>query len=197
MSLQPDNAVTGVILCGGQARRLGGVDKGLVVLQGRPLIAHVLERLGPQVDEVLINANRNLETYGTFGPRVIADDIEGFPGPLAGIRRALAEAAHALVATVPCDAPQAPADLVARLRAALLEGDAEAAVAVAASRSQPVFALYRRGVLPALDAFLASDGRKVDAWQARLKTVQVQFDQAAAFTNVNTPEDLTRAERGP
>lgn len=189
--------VTGVVLCGGRARRMGGADKGLALLRARPLVAHVLERLADQVDEVLINANRNLDAYRGFGPRVIEDDIADFPGPLAGVRCGLAQAAHALVATVPCDAPGLPLDLVARLSQALLEHGAAAAVASSGGHTQPVFALYRRDALPALDVFLAAGGRKVDDWHARLDAVRVDFGASEdAFANINTPEDLARAERG-
>jgi molybdenum cofactor guanylyltransferase len=189
--------VTGVVLCGGQARRMDGADKGLVTLRGRPMIAHVLERFRPQVDEMLVNANRHLDIYGTFGARVVEDDIAGFPGPLAGVHCALTYASHPLVATVPCDAPALPTDLVARLLAALQPQGVVAAVASSNGRTQPVFALYRRAALPALDAFLAGGGRKVYEWHTRLGAVRVDFgDSDDAFANINTPEDLARAERG-
>ena len=176
---------------------MDGADKGLLILRGRPMIAHVLERFSPQVDEVLINANRNLEAYRTFGPRVIEDDIAGFPGPLAGVRCGLVHAAHALVATAPCDAPTLPADLVARLSRALLQHAARAAVALCNGRAQSVFALYRRDALPALDTFLAQGGRKMDRWHERLDAARVEFGDAEhLFANINTPEDLARAERG-
>lgn len=175
---------------------MDGADKGLVLLRGQPLIAYVLDRFASQVDQVLINANRSLATYRTFGPEVIEDDIAGFPGPLAGVRCGLARAAHELVATVPCDTPRLPADLVARLLAALLEHDAAAAVASSGGRTQPVFALYHRSVLTTLDGFLAAGGRKVDQWQSEIGVVRVAFDRAEdAFANINTPEDLARAER--
>ncbi len=111
--------ITGVILAGGRGQRMGGVDKGLRELRGKPMVAWVLERFAPQVDEVLINANQNLDVYARFGHRVIPDEIGGFAGPLAGLQRGLSEARHALVATAPCDTPFLPADLVARLHAAL------------------------------------------------------------------------------
>lgn len=175
---------------------MNGVDKGLVLLRGRPLVAYVLDRFAAQVDQVLINANRSLDAYRTFGPEVIEDDIEGFPGPLAGVRCGLTRAANGLVATVPCDAPRLPADLVARLQTALLDHDATAAVASSGGRTQPVFALYRRSVLTTLDGFLAAGGRKVDQWQSEIGAVRVAFDGAEdAFANINTPEDLARVER--
>jgi molybdopterin-guanine dinucleotide biosynthesis protein A len=188
--------VTGVILAGGRGARMGGADKGLQLLHGRPLVIHVLERLAPQVDEVLISANRNPEAYGCLGPRVVADASPAFLGPLAGLQRALAEATLPMVATVPCDAPFLPRDLVFRLLRALEAGEADAAVAVSGHRIQPVFALYRRSVLPMLEDFLAGDGRKVVDWQARLKLAEAPFEDApAAFANLNSLEDLLRAER--
>jgi molybdopterin-guanine dinucleotide biosynthesis protein A len=121
--------ITGVILAGGEGRRLGGVDKGLQELRGRPMVQWVLERLAPQVDTVLISANRNLQRYAAFGCPVLPDRIPDFAGPLAGLHAALTQAATPLVATVPCDSPFLPADLVARLHAALMADQAELAVA--------------------------------------------------------------------
>src|SRR5438132_12007492 len=121
--------VTGIVLAGGQGSRMGGVDKGLQAFRGKPMAAHAIERLAPQVDELLINANRNPEAYARFGHRVIADEIAGFAGPLAGFERGLAHARGELVCTVPCDSPFLPADLVARLRSALERESAMLAVA--------------------------------------------------------------------
>jgi len=121
--------VTGIVLAGGQGSRMGGVDKGLQPFRGKPMVAHAVERFAPQVDELLINANRNVEQYARFGQRVISDEIAGFAGPLAGFERGLAHASGALVATVPCDSPFLPLDLVARLRTALEAAGADLAVA--------------------------------------------------------------------
>jgi molybdopterin-guanine dinucleotide biosynthesis protein A len=149
------------------------------------------------VDEVLINANQNLETYRRFGRRVIPDEIGGFAGPLAGLHRGLNEARHELVATVPCDSPFLPHDLIVRLRAALDSKGADIAVAKTGAQPHPVFCLCRRSVLPGLGDFLAGGGRKIDAWYAKLKVVEVAFDdQAAAFSNINTEEELRAFERG-
>src|SRR5258708_32287840 len=133
--------VTGVIVAGGQGSRMGGVDKGLQPFRGRPMAAHAVERLAPQVDELLINANRNPEAYAQFGHRVIADEIEGFAGPLAGFERGLAHATGELAITVPCDSPFLPADLVARLRAALERDGADLAVAKTGAQAHPVLSL--------------------------------------------------------
>ena len=190
--------VTGIVLAGGQGRRMGGVDKGLQPLRGRPMVAWVIERFAPQVDEVLINANQNLERYGALGHRVIPDEIRGYAGPLAGLHRGLTETAHDLVATVPCDSPFLPNDLVARLRTALEQKQSEIAVARTGDQPHPVFCLCRRSVLPGLTAFLAGGGRKIDAWYANLKVAEVAFDDnPGAFSNVNTEAELKAFEEGP
>lgn len=188
-------SVSGVVLCGGRGTRMGGVDKGLKPLRGRPMVAWVLERFVPQVDEVLINANQNLDVYEELGHRVIPDVIGGFAGPLAGLHRGLREATHELVATVPCDSPFLPTDLIARLRAALDQQEAEIAVARTGDQPHPVFCLCRKRVGPSLGDFLAGGGRKIDAWYSRLKVVEVLFDdQPDAFSNINTEEELRAHE---
>ena len=187
--------ITGVILAGGQGRRMGTVDKGLRELRGKAMAAWVIERFAPQVDEVLINANQNLDVYAQFGYRVIPDEIGGFAGPLAGLQRGLNEASHPLVATSPCDTPFLPVDLVARLHAALEAGAAQLAVARTGDQPHPVFCVCRRDVLPHLTAFLQQGGRKIDAWYATLKVVEVAFDdQPDAFSNINTPSELSAFE---
>ena len=187
--------VTGVVLAGGQGSRMGGVDKGLQPFRGRPMVAHVLERFAPQVDELLVNANRNPEAYAAFGHRVIADEIEGFAGPLAGFERALAHACGELVATVPCDSPFLPADLVRRLRNALESRGADLAVAKTGEQAHPVFCLMKRGVHASLRDFLAGGQRKIDRWYSSLAVVEVAFDdEAEAFLNINTREELQGLE---
>ena len=188
--------VTGIVLAGGQGRRMGGVDKGLVTLGGRPMVAHVLDRIAPQVAEVLINANQNADRYGALGYPVVADAVGGFAGPLAGLHAGMSRAAHALVVTVPCDSPFLPADLVARLSAALDANHSQLAVARTFDQPHPVFCLVRRDVLPHLEAFLTGGGRKIDAWYATLNVVEVPFDdEADAFRNINTAGELTDAEQ--
>jgi len=175
---------------------MGNVDKGLQHLRGKSMVQHVLERFAPQVDEVLINANQNLDTYATFGHHVVPDDIGGFAGPLAGLHRGLSSATHELVATVPCDSPFLPLDLVARLYAALHEKQADLAVARTGEQAHPVFCLTRQSVLPGLTAFLAGGGRKIDAWYAALKVIEVRFDdEADAFSNINTADELRTHEK--
>jgi len=151
-----------------------------------------IARLRPQVDEILINANQNLEIYRAFGYRVVPDEIGGFAGPLAGLHAGLKAATHALVVTVPCDSPFLPADLVSRLNSCLKGNDL--AVARTGDQPHPVFALMKREVRESLEAFLASGGRKIDAWYAALKVVEVGFDdEADAFRNINTLEELRGA----
>ncbi len=187
--------VTGLVLAGGQGSRMGGIDKGLQSFRGKPMVAHVIERFAPQVDELLVNANRNVEAYARFGYRVISDEIAGFAGPLAGFERGLAHAATPLVATVPCDSPFLPRDLVARLRAALEAAGADLAVARTGEQPHPVFCLMRRAVHASLEAFLASGQRKIDRWYGSLKVVEVGFnDEPDAFLNINTLGELNALE---
>ena len=184
--------VTGIVLAGGRGSRMGGVDKGLQPLRGKPMVAWVLERLAPQVDEIVVNANQNLDAYAGFGHRVVPDSLGGFAGPLAGLHAGLLAAAHALAVTVPCDSPFLPLDLVRRLKEELGENDL--AVAKTGDQPHPVFALVRRSVLPHLERFLAGGGRKIDAWYATLAVVEVSFDdQPDAFRNINTLEELKNA----
>jgi molybdopterin-guanine dinucleotide biosynthesis protein A len=186
------DAVSGIVLAGGQGRRMGGVDKGLVLLRGKPMAQWVLERLEPQVNEILINANQNLEAYARFGRPVVPDAIGGFAGPLAGLHAGLTAAQHPLAVTVPCDSPFLPLDLVARLGKAI--GCNDLAVAKTGDQPHPVFSLVRRSVLDHLATFLSGGGRKIDAWYASLRVVEVPFDdEAGAFRNINTREELNDA----
>ncbi|MEO8848676.1 MAG: molybdenum cofactor guanylyltransferase MobA [Casimicrobiaceae bacterium] len=183
--------ITGLVLAGGQGRRMGGVDKGLVDFDGRPLVAHVIARLAPQVDKLLINANQNAQRYAEFGHAVVADAIGGFAGPLAGLHAGLTAATSDYVLTSPCDSPFLPADLASRLAVALAAAGAQLAVARTGTQSHPVFALVDRRVLPHLAQFLAEGGRKIDAWYATLAIAEVAFDdEAAAFRNINTRDEL-------
>jgi molybdenum cofactor guanylyltransferase len=192
MSAVSGIAVSGIVLAGGQGRRMGGIDKGLKVLRGKPMVEWVLARLAPQVGEIVINANQNIDRYQSYGHRVVRDEISGFAGPLAGLHAGLKAAAHELVVTVPCDSPFLPHDLVSRLRDSL--GERELAVAKTGDQPHPVFALVRKSVLPGLASFLAGGGRKIDAWYAALEVVEVSFDdEADAFRNINTLEELGRA----
>jgi molybdopterin-guanine dinucleotide biosynthesis protein A len=157
-------AVTGVVLAGGLGRRMGGTDKGLQELRGQPMVHWVIERLAPQVDELLINANQNGERYAAFGHRVVPDQIPGFAGPLAGLHAALATATHPLVATAPCDSPFLPADLISRLFSGVDRSRCRSRRGPTFDQAHPVFCLCQRSVLPHLTEFLESGGRKVDRW---------------------------------
>jgi molybdopterin-guanine dinucleotide biosynthesis protein A len=190
------DGITGIVLAGGQGRRMGGVDKGLVMLDGKPMVAHVLARLSPQVGALLINANQNPERYAEFGVPVVPDAVGGFAGPLAGLHAGLTRVTGDLAVTVPCDSPFLPLDLVARLAAALAERNAQLAVAKTFDQPHPVFCLVRRDVLPHLAAFLDAGGRKIDAWYATLSVAEVPFDdEADAFRNINTADELAAAAR--
>ena len=183
--------ITGIVLAGGQGRRMGGVDKGLVELDGRPLCEHVIGRLAPQVGPLVINANQNLARYAAFGHPVVNDAVGGFAGPLAGLHAGMTRAETAFVLTVPCDSPFLPLDLVSRLASGLRAHDAQLAAAKTFDQPHPVFALVRRDVLAHLASFLEAGGRKIDAWYATLAFVEVPFDdEADAFRNINTLEEL-------
>ncbi len=198
--------VTGVILAGGRGSRMGGVDKGLQNFRGMPLALHTLMRLGPQVGEVLINANRNLSAYESFGAEVWPDALADYAGPLAGFLTGLEHCETPYLVTTPCDTPLFPPDLVARLGAALLAQDAEIAMASAREedgqlRTQPVFCLLKRELLESLVTFTHAGGRKIDAWTAKHRTAIVTFDQPgddpSAFFNANTLAELHRLEGRP
>jgi molybdopterin molybdotransferase len=197
--LQDTPRITGVVLAGGLARRMqasgGDIDKGLVRLRGEAMVAHVLARLAPQVDRLLINANRNQSEYRGFGHPVVADEIAGYAGPLAGLHAGLQAATTEWVVTVPCDSPFFPQDLVARLLQAAQARKADVAVARTGAQPHPVFALVRRTLLPDLEQFLSSGQRKIDRWYAPLRTVEVEFPDEAAFSNINTPQELAALER--
>jgi molybdopterin-guanine dinucleotide biosynthesis protein A len=187
--------VTALVLAGGLARRMGGEDKGLVDLAGRPMIEFVLDALRPQVGRVLINANRNLERYASYGHTVIPDRHQGFLGPLAGVLSGLEESGSRYLLTAPCDAPLIPGDLASRLRRACRESGADLAVASDGKRLQPVFMLLESRLRPGLEAFLAAGGRKIDAWFQSLNCAVVDLgDRPECFININDPDERQRAE---
>jgi molybdenum cofactor guanylyltransferase len=188
-------AITAVVLAGGRATRMGGTDKGLVELAGRTMIEHVLEVIEPQVDAVIINANRNLERYGTLGWPVVPDEDAGFLGPLAGLAAGMRAARTPLLLTVPCDSPLLAADLAARLYSALAEDGAEIAVPFDGERLQPVFALVRRELAYSLAGYLGEGGRKIDRWFERHRVTRVDFsDRPECFINVNDPDERAALE---
>jgi len=183
--------ITAVILAGGRGMRMGGADKGLVNYQDKPLVAHVLERIQPQVDHVIINANRHVEQYQGFGVPVVTDNNDQFDGPLAGMQAGMHHASTEWILSVPCDSPLLPLDLVSRLRRAISEASAInhthalLAIARSASGTHPVFCLMPRQLSVDLDAFLQQGQRKVSAWQAQHPHVFVSFEDEQAFTNIN------------
>jgi molybdenum cofactor guanylyltransferase len=188
--------ITGCILAGGKGRRLRGADKGMIVLAGRPLLVHVLDRFRPQVDNLIISANRHLEDYQRYCDRVVTDAAGDYAGPLAGIAAAIAAAETPHLATTPCDSPFIPADLVERLWRALIETDAEISVVRTGARRQPVFALLRTELEGSLLNYLARGQHKIDAWYAEHRVAEVDFGaDNADFMNVNLPEDLVVAEQ--
>ncbi len=214
------NDITALVLAGGRGARMGGVDKGLQPFRGQPLVQHALVRLAGQdggpLHGVLVNANRNPELYlqqaqacfGAGGALVFADRVQDFAGPLAGFEAGLALCSSPLLLTVPCDSPLFPLDLASRLLNALMTAEADIAVAQALEtgrdghpvlRSQPVFCLLKASLHESLSAFLASGGRKIDAWTAQHRVVQVPFNTAAddprAFANANTLDELRSLEK--
>ena len=190
----PQHDLTGLILAGGQGRRMGGVDKGLVPFAGRPLVAHVRERLAGQVAELLVNANRSLDAYAEFADRVIEDAEAGYQGPLMGIYSGLRAARTPWLLVVPCDTPALPDDLVARLVAGI--GEADIAVAGDGQRLHPVVALIRTALADDLAAALAGGERKIDRWYTRHAWVQVDFAEGpTAFANLNTQDEKHRLEQ--
>ena len=199
--------ITGLILAGGRGSRMGGVDKGLQNFNGIPLALHTLMRLGPQVESVMVNANRNLSAYESFGASVWPDASADFAGPLSGFLVGLERAETPFVLTVPCDTPRLPLDLAERLAEALVREDADIAMAAAPEtdehgntqvRTQPVFCLIKIELSESLVKFTHSGGRKIDAWTAQHKTVVVPFDAEGddplAFANVNTLTELQALE---
>ena len=192
--------ITGLILAGGRGSRMGGVDKGLQNHLGLPLAMHALMRLAPQVGHVMINANRNLGAYDAFGVPVWPDALPDYPGPLAGFLAGLEHCETGYLVTVPCDTPDFPEDLVARLAEGLQAGEAE--IAMAATRGadgvqvQPVFCLMKTTVMESLVRFTQSGQRKIDRWTAQHRCVDVPFDDEHAFFNANTTDDLRRLQQG-
>jgi molybdopterin-guanine dinucleotide biosynthesis protein A len=191
--------ITGLILAGGRGSRMGGVDKGLQNYAGVPLAMHALMRLGPQVGQLMINANRNLGAYEAFGAPVWPDTVPDYAGPLSGFLAGLEHCQTPYLVTVPCDSPLFPDDLVQRLANALVEQDAEIAMAATteagALQVQPVFCLMKTGLIESLMRFTQSGQRKIDKWTAQHRCVDVPFDDAQAFANANTLDELKQLQQ--
>lgn len=187
--------VTGVIVAGGKATRMGGVDKGLVSIGDRPMIAYAIDALRPQVADVLINANRNHDKYREFGCSVIADGDDDFRGPLAGVASGMLAAPTSYIAFAPCDSPLLCGDLVQRLYSALSTTGSRIAVAHDGDRLQPVFALLDRGLLDDLTRYLDDGGRKIDQWYGTHGYATADFsDVTDSFLNINEPADKRALE---
>lgn len=190
--------ISGLILAGGRGTRMGSVDKGLQPFHGAPMVQQVVQRLAPQVGTLMINANQNLDAYRAFGVPVWPDLMPNYAGPLAGLQAGLSHCDTGFLVCAPCDSPFIPKDLVRRLSAALEEANADLALAVTVSDSRrqrhPVFSLMKSSLLPQLSAYLQAGGRKMDGWTATLATVEVMFDDDAAFSNINTIEELKKLE---
>lgn len=205
--------VCAVVLAGGRGERMGGTDKGLQPYLGIPLAQHALQRLQRQAGgapgRIIVNANRNQDTYRQWGVEVCADGIQGYEGPLAGVLTALqmCDANHPYLLTVPCDSPLFPLNLLERLATALQTQGADIAMALAPEqddagqftlRKQPVFCLYKSHLAPSLRAFMDSGRRKIDAWTGQHSVVEVPFnlpgDDRRAFSNANTLAELQALE---
>ena len=190
MSTNRFNDITGVILAGGKATRMGGEDKGLIKINGKAMISFVIELLKPQVDNLLINANRNIQAYKKFGYPVIADHLADYQGPLAGLAAAMDYVDTDFICSCPCDGPLIPDDLVDRLYTSLRKENAEISVAHDGNRIQPVYALLSSHLVSNLKQYLEKGERKIDLWFAQHKLIQVDFsDKAECFMNVNSRED--------
>lgn len=191
---QASNGITCVILAGGKSCRFGGNDKGLMTLAGKPMIEYVIDAITPQVDEIIINANRNIEVYANYGFRIIQDSFN-YAGPMAGMAAGIEASATNFVLTLPCDGPWLPEQLVSRLNKRLELSRAMVSIAHDGERMQPVFALFRREILPEILSYLNAGDRKLQLWLSQQNLAIADFsDHPDAFVNVNTPEERDRVE---
>jgi len=187
--------VTAVILAGGKGRRMDGKDKGLVELENRPLIEYVIDAIKPQVETIILNANRNQAQYSRYGYPVVSDALADHQGPLAGFICAMKSSTTSHIVTLPCDGPFLPGDLVERLTASLTDDNAEIAVAHDGDRMQTVYSLIPVTLANSLDAFLDSGERKVELWYRRHRIALADFsDCPEAFRNINTAEQYNRLQ---
>jgi molybdopterin-guanine dinucleotide biosynthesis protein A len=191
--------ITALILAGGRAQRMGGIDKGLIPFLQRPLIESTIARLKPQASQIIINANRNITKYAVYAYPVVMDETPDFSGPLAGFAVGLKNCKTPYLLTSPCDSPLLPVDLAPRLAQEIDRGDFQLVYASSKENdgkvwAQPVFCLMRVDVLPSLETFLAKGDRKIDRWFKELRTSTILFDDKQAFANVNTPEELKELE---
>jgi molybdenum cofactor guanylyltransferase len=183
--------VTAVILAGGMGRRMGGQDKGLVNYKKGTLIEHVIAGISQQTDNILINANRNIDVYSRFGYPIVEDSLSDFQGPLAGFYAAMAAVNSDYILTLPCDGPFVAVDYLSSMVDALNQNDYEMAIASDGERMQPVYALLPVDLRPSLEQFLKEGDRKIDRWYKQHQYTLVEFDASTRlFTNINTPEDI-------
>jgi molybdenum cofactor guanylyltransferase len=194
------NQITGLILAGGRAQRMGGIDKGFILFHGKPLIESAIDRLKPQVSAILINANRSITKYSHYGYPVLMDETPDFSGPLAGFSVGLKHCKTPYLLTSPCDSPLFPADLAEKMANELEEKNLELVYASSKEANekiwaQPVFCLMKTTLQASLDAFLSKGDLKIDRWFKDLRSGTVVFDSAQAFANVNTPEELAALEK--
>lgn len=195
--MKPYSDITAVILAGGRGSRMGGIDKGLTKLKGKSLIEHVIAAIAPQVGELIINANRNRQTYAKLGYPVVADSMDDYQGPLAGVLAAMQQVKTPDMVTVPCDGPLLADDLVKRLYKARQHEHADIAVAFDGKRMQPVYALIPTRLQASLQAYLDGGDRKIDLWYQQHRVALADFsDIPATFINVNTTEERDRLQRG-
>jgi molybdopterin-guanine dinucleotide biosynthesis protein A len=192
--------ITGLILAGGRAQRMGGIDKGLIPFQGKALIESAISRLKPQVNTILINANRSITKYSHYGYPVLMDETPDFSGPLAGFSVGLKHCKTPYLLTSPCDSPLLPVDLASKMAAQLEDKDLELVFASSKEDdgkiwSQPVFCLMKSDLHDSLDAFLCKGDLKIDRWFKELRSGTVVFENTQAFANVNTPEELAALEK--
>ena len=191
--------ITGLILAGGRAQRMGGIDKGLIPFNGKPLIESAIAKLKPQVQTIVINANRNITKYAAYGYPVIMDDTPDFSGPLAGFSVGLKACKTSFLLTSPCDSPLLPNNLAELLVAEMEQGDFQLVYASSKEAdgkiwAQPVFCLMRSNLYDSLDQFLQKGDLKIDRWFKELRSSTVIFNDPQVFANVNTPEELTKLE---
>ena len=190
--------ITGLVLAGGRGTRMGSIDKGLVPFRGRTMVQHVIQRLQPQVQQLLISANQNVEIYAAFGVPVWPDAMPDFAGPLSGLQTGLRHCRTPYLVTAPCDSPFLPSDLVERLSNALLAADNDLSIAVTGTgknrQPHPVFCLVKTSVLPHLTQYLTGGGRGFERWYTSLRVAEVHFADETAFRNINTLGDLQQAE---
>jgi len=187
--------ITGIILAGGMARRMGGKDKGLIEVAGKPLVEYAIETLRPQVSSLVINTNRNLECYSSYGLPIVVDSISGYHGPLIGMASCMCVVDSDLMVTVPCDSPNLPSDLVMRMYNSLVEKQAEISVAHDGCYIQPVFALMHTNLLDSLLEYINRGGRKISNWYDEHTVATVDFsDKPETFLNINTPDDIDQIE---